>query len=213
MNRRAAGGFTLIEVLVTVFVVAIGLLSAAALQAMSKKAAFDAVQRTTASALAQDIVERIHGNSARLADYASQGASINASNPPDEVDCASTADCSDAQIVGYDLWQWWRGLDGANETIDDGGGELSSAGGLRTATGCISREASSCRVTVTIAWRGVTPIEQGSGSVVDPDDPTTSSCGSSEPDYDDPADAAANDHRYRRVLLIQADLGDDRLCP
>ena len=46
-----ARGFTLIEVLVTVFVMGVGLLALAGLQIIAKKASFDAAQRTLAAML------------------------------------------------------------------------------------------------------------------------------------------------------------------
>ena len=66
MNAR---GFTLIEVLFTLLIFSIGLLAVAGLQTISKKANYDALQRTTASMLANDIIERMRANARMLEEY------------------------------------------------------------------------------------------------------------------------------------------------
>ncbi len=55
-------GFSLIEVLVTMVVIAIGLLGFAALQAQSLKSNRISMQRSQATILAQDIIERMRAN-------------------------------------------------------------------------------------------------------------------------------------------------------
>lgn len=202
----SARGYTLIEVMITVFIIAVGLLSAAALQAMSKKAAFDAIQRGSANILAQDLVERLRGNAANLASYAPGGSvMVSADDIPAEQACTTEAPCSGTQLAAYDLEQWWRSLDGASEQIVEGSGSSASrsnAGGLRSPAGCISRTAGSCLATVTIAWRGMTRIRQGDAD--NPDDPTNSDCGQTRADYEwDSSDQTS----YRRVLVLAVNLG------
>jgi type IV pilus assembly protein PilV len=62
LPRRRAGGFTLIESLVALMVMSIGLLGVAALQLASLQANHGAFQRTQATFLAQDIVDRMRAN-------------------------------------------------------------------------------------------------------------------------------------------------------
>lgn len=216
--RRRVAGFTLVEVMVTVFVVAIGLLSAAALQAVSKKAAFDAVQRSSANALAQDLIERMRGNRAQLKLYfGSDGTSrtVSLAKPPSAQNCDSSSACSAAQLAAHDLYQWWRGLEGASEQVLEGSGSgatRSSAGGLRSPTGCISRAKDSCRIVVAIAWRGMSRISQGDPD--DPEDPTNNSCGQASDSLNaDYEWDAGSEQSYRRVLVVEANLGDGHLCP
>lgn len=56
---KPAGGFSLIEVLVTLVLISIGLLGMVALQGRSIQYTQDSVQRTTAAMLANDLVEMI----------------------------------------------------------------------------------------------------------------------------------------------------------
>ncbi len=60
--RVRAGGFTLIESLVALLIMSIGLLGVAALQLASLQANHGAFQRTQATFLAQDIVDRMRAN-------------------------------------------------------------------------------------------------------------------------------------------------------
>lgn len=206
--KPANRGFTMVEVMITVFVVAIGLLSAAALQATAKKAAIDAIQRSTASTLSLEILERMRANREVLSLYAVSGVSAE----PTAQTCDETTPCTREQLVIHDLNQWWRSLDGANEQVVDGSGSgatRSNAGGLRSPVGCITRVAGTCRVTVAIAWRGSGPLAQGDSS--NPSDPGNNTCGSSTADYHDPNGAAGN-YDFRRVMVVVANVGAGTEC-
>ena len=71
MNMRKQRGFTLIEIMVTVVILAIGLLGLAGLQASSIKYNSTAYQRSQATNLAYDIADRMRANvaAARNGDY------------------------------------------------------------------------------------------------------------------------------------------------
>ncbi len=199
LKPRAAAGFTLVEVMVTVFVVAIGLLAAAGLQAISKKAAFDAMQRSTATVLAQDMIERMRANSTQVSAYASRGEQL--TTAPAAASCGSDTGtaCLPETLVDYDLARWWDSLDGASEKIAAGGTATANAGGLRSPAGCIRSIGN--RVEVVVAWRGMSLIRQATGSD-DPDDPTSDPCGEAPPavgDYEKDGDQS-----FRRVLRLQA---------
>ena len=60
--NRPQRGFSLVEVMVALFVLSIAMLGIAGLQITSKRANFEAVQRTTATLLAQEFLERIRSN-------------------------------------------------------------------------------------------------------------------------------------------------------
>ena len=141
-------GMTFIEVLIALFIMVTGILGAVAMQATAKKGSFDAMQRSLASALAQDIVERMRGNdSTTLALYAANspyGSGKIASAPT----CNSAAAlCTSTQMVTYDLYGWEQSLMGA--------GAISGAnnvGGLVGGIGCVSVNGN--EVTVVVTWQG-----------------------------------------------------------
>ena len=62
LSMGKARGFTLIEVLVTVVVISVGLLGIVALQVVSLRNNHESYLRTQATALADDIIDRIRSN-------------------------------------------------------------------------------------------------------------------------------------------------------
>jgi len=203
-NRRTRdpqprqAGFSMIEVLITVFVVAIGLLGIASVQFISKRSNFEAVQRTTATLLANDIIERMRANPGMLLEYAGDAGSPiaplggpTATRTQPALDCTTSA-CSPFELSQYDLWEWETALNGLSEQVTADG---SSTGGLHSPTACITTTGAagavdrSARYDVAIAWRGGTQLA----------DPDTSDCGRGSGKYNG-EDGSANTHR--RVLIV-----------
>ncbi len=180
----------MIEVLVTVVVLAVGLLGIAGLQVQSKRSNFEAIQRTTASLLAHDIIERMRTNYAATATYVATGAelgggSLGSSAPTPS--CTGGATCSPVELAAQDLWEWEQAIDGAAEAAADG----TETGGLSLPTGCIVGPAAGGTglYTVSLAWRGQTRTAN----------PSTGPCGEGSGKYDDGAEADV----YRRFLSVE----------
>ena len=156
LNGSSQRGAGLIEVSVSLLVLAIGVLGLGGLQISSKRMGYEAIQRGEAAALAMDLLERVRINRAELAAYSTeglgQGSGVQSTEP--EADCGAGA-CSPAQLNIWDLWQWQQALDG--EPIEGG------AGGLVRPTACVA--VSGRQITVEIAWQGYrplsAPVEQG----------------------------------------------------
>lgn len=178
-------GFGLIEVLITMLVLAVGMLAAASLELFSKRSNFDAAQRTAAANLAQDLLERMRSNPEGLIDYipaAELGGGTLGNAPP--TDCsAAGSDCNATDVANFDLWQWEQALDGAMEQADG-----VAAGGLVEPVACIAGPLAGGTGTyeVAIAWRGMNETT----------DPEVDDCGAGSGKYGD------NDS-YRRVLVIR----------
>lgn len=73
---RAQCGFSLIEVLVALLLVALGVLGAAALQLNALRYTQDSAYRVQASLLATDLLERMRANPEQLASYAGDVAGV-----------------------------------------------------------------------------------------------------------------------------------------
>ena len=208
-HHRAATGFTLIEVMITVFVVAVGLLGVAGLQAYAKKSNFDAVQRTQAAALAQDLIERIRANPSQGAAYrtdASAGISLSAAPTAPATACTASVSgtspaCTPGQVVAFDRYEWSRALFGQ---VEVSAGEAS--GGLSEPTACITNSNAPCGVyTIAIAWRGITPLPPADAN--DSADPANNPCGSGNAAYDD-INTAGADTRLRRIIVVRTVIDD-----
>lgn len=148
---RSQSGFTLIEILIALFVFAIGILTVAGLQIISKKANYDAIQRTSATFLAYDIIERMRANRDNLDSYLNP---LGAAQAVPGTNC-KTNSCTGDQLAAYDLWEWEQAINGTSETVNG-----NSAGGLANPIGCISGPAGGGDgvYTITVAWQGVTEL-------------------------------------------------------
>lgn len=96
-------GFSLVEVLIALAVLSIGLLGLAALQTVSLKVGHDSYQRTQATMLAYDIVDRMRANPVALA--AGKYNNVLVGTNPGSTDCVS-ASCTTDQLADYDIRSW-----------------------------------------------------------------------------------------------------------
>jgi len=141
-------GLAMLELLVALLIFSIGMLGLLSGQLAGKRVGYDALQRSVATGLARDILERVQANPGHVQAYR-LGAVSGADQPlPDpSVDCDSTA-CTGAELAAFDLWQWQSRLLG-------GTGERAGTGGLLSPRACITGEGSV--VEVVISWLGLTP--------------------------------------------------------
>lgn len=177
--RREAGA-SLLEILIAVFVLSIGLLGAGSLQMVSSRSNHEALQRGVATALLQDMVERMRANSSALDTYTALG--VGRSLDGDDMAAQSCdTDCTAAQLSAFDLYEWEQALAGVAETRSG-----SNVGGLLAPTACITGPAGGDGIyTVSIAWRGLTSLS----------DPVANSCGQGSGLYDSSDGAQADVHR------------------
>jgi type IV pilus assembly protein PilV len=100
-NRRSSQGFFLIEVLISMIILAIGLLGIAALQAQGLRYNHDAYVRSQATMLAYDIIDRMRVNGSDT-DPLTRTARLNAyrNAPPDPATtpCDSTASDTNTEL-------------------------------------------------------------------------------------------------------------------
>lgn len=118
-------GVTLVEILVTVVIIAIGLLGLAVMQNISVKASYDSYLRTQASFLAYDIFDRIRANPSGGV-YA-----LDAGDTPTTANCfGAGANCDAATMRTFDLFYWHQN---AEELLPDATISLALNGNIYTA--------------------------------------------------------------------------------
>ena len=105
-NDAAMGkqkGVGLIETMVSLFVLAIGLLGMSGMQVTAMKQSQNAYYRTQASYLAYDIIDRMRANRTTAKTTDAYASNYNQTHTT-SADCSSN--CSTAQIASYDLMNW-----------------------------------------------------------------------------------------------------------
>lgn len=189
-NSFTSKGFSLVEVLIALFILAVGILGIIGLQLFAKQNNFDAIQRTTATALATDIVERMRMNKSALPSYISETApvAVNAALPNT---CTTAAPCNPEAVAAHDLALWHALISGAAESAAGG-----NAGGLTEASACIRQnpdgkaiEIGEHEYRIVIAWRGRTPLTN----------PTADTCG-----QDATGARYGTNNALRRIFILDA---------
>jgi len=108
MNARKhnATGFTLLEVLISIVIIAFGLLGIAGLQAFALKNNYSASMRLTATALAADMVDRMKTNIAGVGSGAYNAPTAAPYSPANKVAACLSTGCTSAQMAANDLAEW-----------------------------------------------------------------------------------------------------------
>lgn len=151
VNRQ--NGLTFIEVLVALVILSTGILGAVAMQVTAKKGSFDAMQRSLASSLAQDIIERMRVNDSGnnfLENYEGTYGGGSLGEPSNRCNTVA-APCNSVQLIANDLYEWEQKLLGA-EVLNG----TTKVGGLLNSRGCI--DFTNSMVTVVVSWQGRTEL-------------------------------------------------------
>ena len=140
-SRRGNAGFSLLEVLITVVLMAIGLVGLAGLQQRTSVAEMESYQRAQALILAQDMADRIANNKANASLYVvndiGTGAVENCASKPND--------------TLKDLCSWANAIRGTSET--SGGLNVGTLLGGRA---CITNPSANFYL-VTVVWQGLVP--------------------------------------------------------
>ncbi len=136
-------GVSLIEVLVTILILAIGLLGMAGLQVRLQHSEMEAYQRSQALLLLNDMANRIATNRGVASTYATGLSPLGTS-----VTCPSTTTTQRDR----DLREWCRSLKGAAEVLSS-----SRVGAMVGGRGCVE-DLGSGSYRVSVVWQGLTPI-------------------------------------------------------
>jgi len=122
MNKNT--GFTLIEVLIAMLVLAVGLLGLAGLQATSLKNNQSAYNRSQATQLAYDLADRMRANVAGKTTYTTGTATATSA-------CLTTTGCTKEAMAENDLKEW---NDAISATLPSGAGTITVTAGIYTIT-------------------------------------------------------------------------------
>lgn len=122
---KTNSGFTLIEVLIAMLVLAVGLLGLAGLQATNLKNNQSAYNRSQATQLAYDLADRMRTNIAGKARY----TAILPSSATAKANCLTTTGCTPADMAENDLFEWNSAV---SNNLPSGIGALAVTGNMFT---------------------------------------------------------------------------------
>lgn len=143
---RGERGVTMVEVLVSIVILAFGLLGVAGLQAQIKLAEVEAYQRAQAVVLLQDMVDRINANRRNSMSYVT-------ATPLGTGNAGACAGLT--TVAARDLCDWNNALFGVGETSSGG----ASVGAMIGGRGCITNTVATLprEFVVAVVWQGNTP--------------------------------------------------------
>ena len=176
-------GIGMLEFLIALLIFSTGMMGLLAAQLAGKSVGYDANQRSVATALARDILERMRANPRHIGSYTIRDiGDAKRRLPKPAADC-NALHCSAKQLAAFDLWQWESLLVGESERY-----EGSNVGGLLLPRACITSDGGV--VSIAITWLGT-----GTGGIV----PVA--------DCDRDADPEENRTQRRHQLAISTFIG------
>ncbi len=163
----------MIEVLVTIVILAFGLLGLVGLQSRLQVSEMDAYQRAQALILLEDMANRIATNRTAAASYVTGSA----------LGTGMTCPATVATTAQRDLGEWCNALQGAGET-KTAGGVTNRVGAFIGGRGCVESLGSG-EYMVTVAWQGMSPVSAPPESVACGQDSYNGAAGSESPCVND----------------------------
>lgn len=172
-------GYSLLEVLITMFIIAIGLLGLAGLQARALNAEIEAASRGQAMLLVNDLADRMMANLSAVKNpsgtstYNMTGTEFGTNHTNSCVTSNSTSLSAQATCCANksttaeaDLCEWDLALKGIGETS----GSANKIGAMAEARGCVFLQDATNRIyEIDVVWRG----RDNTGAL-----PTDLTCGS-----------------------------------
>jgi type IV pilus assembly protein PilV len=140
-------GVSLIEVLVTMVILAIGLLGLAGLQVRLQSSELESYQRAQALILLEDMANRLSANRANAAAYVTTETNFLGIGDSQSASCSGSG-------LSFDLCQWSNALKGASEQSSSS----TNVGAMIGARGCIEDLGTGDQFIITVVWQGMTPL-------------------------------------------------------
>lgn len=150
---RRQGGFSMIEVLVTLLILLLGLLGLAGLIRQSQSSEMESYQRVQALILLRDMAERINTNRPSAAAY------VTGTTAP--LGTSSSESCTNpSNVVAIDRCLWDAALKGAAETSG-----TSKVGAMLGGRGCVTSP-STDEYLIQVVWQGLSATAAPPSSIL-----------------------------------------------
>ena len=184
----------MVEVMVALLISVIGLVGITKLQHVAKNSNAQSVQRTIASNLSNDFIERIRANKAGISTYfSSDNTTLRGTTAAPTQTCISTSKCTASEMASYDIWEWEQKLLGNLEQID---ATNQATGGLVNPIVCLQRPAGGGAGIhhIAIAWHSQSKLAFNNTKI-----PNTNAANCGTAVADGAYDSTGNDNVYRRI--------------
>jgi type IV pilus assembly protein PilV len=168
-------GTSMLEVLVTIVILALGLLGVAGLQTRLQMSEMEGYQRSQAMILLEDMAHRLAANRNNAAAYETGTAT--------PYGAAMTCPSANATLKDRDVREWCLALQGASEKQGS-----ADVGAMLGGRGCVEARPNN-EYMITVAWQGL-------GAVSAP--PSTVACGVNQ--YDGGAGSSCTGDKCRRAV-------------
>jgi len=146
-------GYTLLEVLVSLIVLAVGLLGLVGLHTRVSMAELESYQRSQALILVQDMVDRLTANSSALRADIGNSTTVNVYKTTlNATDVGGSVQTCTGTGAAFDLCEWGNAIAGAAEKAAD----ASNVGTLTNGRGCIRQPdaADPYLYMIEVSWQG-----------------------------------------------------------
>jgi type IV pilus assembly protein PilV len=165
-SGKVQRGFSLLEVIITMAILAVGLLGLAGLQARAINAEAESFSRAQAMMLANEMADRMNANLAEVKTSTSAATGYNQQSSGGVkvvfgIGYTGTICSSPSTVVAQDLCDWDQTLKG---TVGDGG----AVGGMAGARACVFSTGTNNEFQIDVVWQsrdiGTVPAGNDCGS-------------------------------------------------
>ena len=164
-TRRAAAGFRLIEVLVSILIIVVGLLGLAGMQARAQISELESYQRAQALVLLYDMTDRINNSRTTASCFVSAAGDYYGDTTDPVTLACGVGNPADQAMTIASMTAWHNLLQGASETKSGG---ATKVGAMIGARGCVSYDTTTeylnttgaaisgtGEYTVMVSWQGM----------------------------------------------------------
>lgn len=149
VKRLPQAGFSLLEILVTILILAFGLLGLAGLQAKIQVSENESFQRAQAILILQDMANRLSANRINSASYLTTTPLGTGDTQPNS--------CTALSGALQDRCEWSRTIKGASERQS---GTSASIGAMVDGRGCVEQiNTNPPTYRISVAWQGMSPLK------------------------------------------------------
>lgn len=175
MKKHRQDGFSLVEVLVSVFVLALGVVGAAGMQLIALRTGQQLAMRTIATELASEMADAMRANAGQMNQSdgtnpflaVSYDAGVDGAPAAPAKKCYGSADCTPGELAAFDIYEWKlrlkAALPGGRVKICRDSAPFNSAATTPGLTWDCTANAATGSAVIKVGWHGKDKDSLGAG--------------------------------------------------